>query len=468
MSKKETHHFKDIQEKGYRLGMTSVKLRLPKMQTLTPDGKTVTFAPEQNHLPYLRRSNEYPMEPILDKQGSIYGTIPFEDGRKILVAGTSSPYVLEGDHMILWALSGDNFRFQPTFNSLSNEQGNKLFSTAADISTIYKEKGYQYFIGINQNDHEYERQSVQSIRDGVHVHCVGLNDEDVKAFEPLENHGEKRILKDPFAILTTRILEKTVLTKLSEVEGADKVVTDVIPYDEYPYEYPAGTSLVLKDDLNTLKNPAFFPFVQKVHQMMEAEYEELRKCFTDDVPDTFRAKVDDDIDTVNFFRRPTPLPVDEIRKRLATYLEKRPELAQDHLAVQALGYVANKIRKASDIIWERKKGTDPNLNIPIVAAKTMNTDIIMDGLSYNLMIFPHPDDGRVLLSFVPRVTTGGSPLDSMGIKKEQYPVNPQEFKEHIKAMDARIDEDVSILLNQDSSIVPGSAFKGIPKEEPEL
>lgn len=469
MPEKKRHSLTEIKTNGgYHLGMVKASLYLPKMETVNPDGTVVTFSPDQNHIPYLRRSNENPMLAILENQQSIYGRIPMSDGRVILVAGASSPYVREGEHLILWALSGDNFRFQPNVNYLSPEQGQKLFSTIANVIEIFERKGLSYFIGINSNDEEYQRQSVQSIRDGAHVHCVGLDQNDVNHLEPIKPEDDDRILHDPFALLTNRLLEKVLMPKILRLDKNSELTTRMISYDEYTYKYPQGTSLVLRDGVNTLRNPNFFSFVQRIHQLLESEYQELIRCFTDNSPDTFRARVEDDIDTISFFKRPLPLPREEIMDRLSLYFERYPELNGDRLVENGLRYMARVIKSASEVVKENAIGFDERLGIPVVEAKTMNTKIIMEGLSYNMMIFSHPDTGEVLLTLVPRVTTGGSPLDSIGIKKDQYPVTKKEFKVHIAEMDKRLDSTVAELINRDTDILPGSAFKGIPKEKSEF
>ena len=190
------------------------------------------------------------------------------------------------------------------------------------------------------------------------------------------------------------------------------------------------------------------------------------KCFTDQSLDTFRAKVDDEIDTISFFRRPIPLSREEIKSRLEIYFKKHPELVDDRLIVNGLGYLANVIKPASQVVLESATGFDEITGVPKIDAKTINSRIIMNGLSYNMMIFRHPDTGKTLLSFVPRVTTGGSPLDAIGIKKEQYSVPVAQFKEHLALMDQKLDATVSELLETDKDITPGEAFSGTPKEKP--
>ena len=467
MAEKQPHNLGEIKSNGgYKLGMVEAKLRLPKGQTVNLDGTIVTFAPEQNHIPYLKRSNEWPMLPILKSQEGIYGTINFSDGRLIAIASSYSPYVLEGEHLILWALSGDNFRFQPNVNYLSTEQGQKLFSTAANLARVYEKKGLTYFIGINSNEKEYERQSVQSIRDGAHVHCVGLDPKDIDHFEEIQYRDEKRILDDPFARLSNRLLEKLTMPQVLRLSSASDMFEQMISYDEYPYKYPTGTSLVLRQGLDSLKHPEFFPLIQKIHQTLEADFNKLVKCFTDQSFDTFRAKVDDEIDTISFFRRPIPLSREEIKSRLEIYFKKHPELVDDRLIVNGLGYLANVIKPASQVVLESATGFDEITGVPKIDAKTINSRIIMNGLSYNMMIFRHPDTGKTLLSFVPRVTTGGSPLDAIGIKKEQYSVPVAQFKEHLALMDQKLDATVSELLETDKDITPGEAFNGSPKEKP--
>lgn len=469
MVEKAKHSLTEIKTKGgYRLGMVPASLYLPKMETINPDGTTVSFKADQNHIPYLRRSNEFPIMPILENQGGVYGKIPMSDGRVILLASTSSPYVKEGEHIIMWALSGDNFRFQPNVDFMSKEQGQRLFSTAANIYDVFDSKGLTPFIGINSNDQEYQRQSVQSIRDGAHVHCVGIDKKDIAHFKPLDRKEDDRILNDPFMRLTNRLLEKVFIPKVLETEGADAFVKSMITYEDYPYVYPKGTSLVLKDGIDTLRNPNFFAFIQKLHQTFEAEYSDLVKCFTDNKSDTFRVRVDDDIDTISFFRRPKLLPRREILSRLGRYFEKNPALVGDEVVVNGLKYLAGTLKPASQVVVENSTGRDERLNIPIVEARTMNTRIIMDGLSYNMMIFQHPDSNEVLLSIVPRVTTGGSPLDAIGIKKDQYSVSQAEFRRFVKEMDERIDKTIQILMDKDQDIIPGSALLGSPRITPDF
>lgn len=469
MVEKVKHSLKNIIDKGgYKLGIVGAKLKLPKLRTTNPDGTIVTFAPEQNHRPYLDRSNAFPILPILESQDGLYGEIRFEDKRVIAIAEAYSPYVLEGEHLILWALSGDNTRFQPNITYLSDDQGKKLFSTAASIAEIYERKGLTFMIGINSNDKEYERQSVQSIRDGAHVHCVGIDKKDVIHFEELAPSDDKRILNDPFSMLANRILEKSVMPKVFGFENADSLIKNMVGYSEYPYEYPKGTSLVLKEGLKSLKNPNFFKFIQQIHQLLENEFNQLVSCFTDGNPDTFRAYINDDTDTINFFSRPLPLPKNEIQLRLTKYLEDHPELGDDHLVAQGLRYIGKVLKSALTVIVENTDSKHPTLGIPIVDAKIMNSRIIMKGLSYNMLVFTHPDTGEVLLSFVPRITTGGSPLDSIGIKKVQYSVSEDEFKVHISEMARRLNSTVSMLMKSESNIRPRKAVSTTPKVKPEF
>lgn len=448
----------------YRLGMMMAELHLPRRQLVNPNGVAVTFNREQNHRDYLYQSNLFPIAPQLERQGSIYAHAVLPDNRLVIVASTTSPYTVEGDHIIVWLPRGDNFMFQPTLAEVSEEQGQKGLGVVANIAAQYDttNRGRNYYVGMNVQPSEFERQSVQSIRSAVHIHVVRMDDRDIKNLKPLSKLESRHEFADSYTPFSLALFDQIIAGRIEQLPGAERYLSRSFTYQDYPFLYPKAHFFELKDRWVTLGENGFFTFLKGIQEVVSQQYKELADCFTDGRREIFRLQVGNGNSSTDFFRRLLPLSPDEINKRLDVYLAKHSELT-DGRAIAFLRYLANHIQSASNALRASIDKIDEETGVPVISAHAINSRMIMEGESYNVLFFPSPNGGKVLMAFVPRVTSGGSPMDAFGLKKQQFVIpDPEEFNGLMEQADKRRDDIVNQLLKSTSYLSPGSAIKGTP------
>lgn len=449
---------------AYRLGMVPAELHLPRRQLTNPTGTPVAFNPEQNHREYLRESNLFPIGPALEAQRSIYAYAKLSDMRQVIISSTASPYTVNGDHLIVWAPRGDNFRFQPTLTALSDEQGQKTLEVVANIAAQYDAiNGHRnYYVGMNVQPDEFERQSVQSIRDAAHFHVVRMDNRDILELKPLSSQKSLHEFADSYTLISLPLFEQLIASRIQQLPQSGKFLSHSISYKDYPFRYPMGHFFNLVDAWATLSDPGFFKFLQNIQEIISQEYHDLVSCFTNGRREIFRVQVGNGSNSTDFFRRLLPLPSNEISSRLDTYLAQHPEIT-NITTKQLLIYLAAKIKPASDIVLSNMNGVDAATRLPFVSAHTINSKMIMEGESYNILFFPNPSGTGVMMGFVPRVTSGGSPLDAFGIKKQQYVLRSQEeFSKIMGETDTRHDRIVNQLIVSLPYLSAGSALQGSP------
>lgn len=446
-----------MQDQSYRLGERPVMLFLPRLAQCNPDGRQITFDPGQNHRRYLYDSNLFPIKEALDEQGGIYARKRVSDGREIIVAATSSPYTTEGDHLILWLLRGNNFQFQPTVEDVSEEQGREAFSLAGEIVSCYQEKdpSGKWFIGVNYNEGEDERQSVQSIRDGVHIHLVRIDQGDISRFKPARDGTSRHLFADSFTPLSLEILQKVAVPEILK----DGDFSRIKPFArQLSFSYPKAYFFALPYGRETLKEEWFFRALVGMNRVLRQKYQELTNCFIEGRLDMFRAQVGGEME---LFQRPKLRPRREIYQNLERYFDFYPQLASEK-NLRRFFWLAENLRNASEVV-DREKSGSVNGGVPVIEAERVNSQFILKGLSCNLLIFPNQESPEeVFMAVVPRVTSGGSPLDAFGIRKVQYEVSLDEFQNLTIKADRRRDKIVGRLLEQNPTLEAGPAFEGRP------
>lgn len=449
---------------SYLLGSLPVELELPRAARRNMSGLQVTFSPDQAHTEYLIESNRSPMAATLESQGSVYARETILDGRQIIIANSLSPYTVNGDHLIVWCPGKDGIRYQQTFREMGIRQGQEAFRITSSIARIYESENgpRNFYIGINVQTDEWQRQTVQSIRDAVHLHAVRMTEVDIIQFQEVKDRHVSHEFADNFATLSLELFSQVVVPELDKI-GANAFFSEAFGHSGYKLQYPKGYFFRLKEGWETLKSEDFFPFLVNLQIIFENAYKELRACFTDERLEMFRFIVGEDGKAKEEpFMRPLPFENDEIVRRVRAYLEKH--LISDKKTQRRLLFLASTIKPASDVL-ERNSEKNPGLStdVPKINVKAINTKMIMDGLGYNILFFPDPiDKGAVLMSIVPRVTSAGSPLDAFGIKKTQYEVEQAEFESLMASADARRDTIVRNLITRHPSLVQGSALEGRP------
>ena len=446
----------------YEMGMVPVSLSLPRKPQKNGTGITTTFSPQQIHRNYLYDGNRGPIKFALEAQRSIYATQRLDDGSENILSGSSSAYTLNGDHFILWGTSGD-FRHQPTFETMSRMQGESVFGLGSQILQQFDRKNgpKNYFFAFNVNPGEDERQAVQSIKT-VHGHIVRLDDEDVRTFQPVDRAHLKGLADPPFvANLANDILYATMAPAIAEDGHRSGIIKDVIGYRNYKYEYPKGTFFVLKDGWDTLRSEEFFPFIQRMQKALRVGYNDLARRFADpDFSDVFTVRVGNGDGVSDVMRRPMGRMREDMVQQVQNYIGEHPELPVN--VADNLVTLSHMVRPASHVICDYSDHDDGR-GIPSVTANTINTKLFLQGEGYNLILMPG-STGDGLLAVVPRLLSGGSPLDAVGIHKSQYEVAEEEYAQLLQSSDARRDEIVASMLPSNPSLKPGAAFKGVPLE----
>lgn len=451
----------------YLLGSLPVELKLPRRKKNNMSGISVTFSPDQAHKDYLAESNRSPMADTLEHQKSIYAKQIMPDGRQLIIANTFSPYTIEGDHLIIWCPSKDGTKFQQSFRQMGIDQGQEALKITSSIATEFQQQNgnKNFFIGMNVQSNEFQRQSVQSIRDAVHIHAVRLSEKDIANFNDASSKRDRHEFADSFSNLTSDLFSQLVARQLPEIPDANVFFDEAFHHRDYQLEYPKGYFFKLSEGWKTLEHEGFFPFMVEMQKRIENAYREIRDVFVDStMTDMFRFHVGENGNgKEEFFTRPMPFPNDVIKQRLVEYLEKHPEVG-DERTKKMLFYLANTIKPASDVLSELSEpNTNGSSSVSRVNVRHINTKMFMDGLGYNILFFPDPrDESSVVMSVVPRVTSAGSPLDAFGIKKTQYEVEDAEFEKMLYESDSRRDKIVHNLMARHADLKAGLALKGRP------
>ncbi len=450
----------------YQIGSLPVELVLPRRAKSNMSGIAVTFSPDQIHKVYLTESNRSPMADVLKSQNSVYAEEVLSDGRKIIIANPLSPYTVSGDHLIVWLPGKDGTRLQQSFKQLSIEQGTEAMKIVSSIAQEFERTNgsHNFFIGINKQEGENERQSVQSVRDSVHIHAVKLNLDDVKSFNLVEDKRSLHEFADQFSALSVDLFEQLVASKLLDNPDANVFFDEAFNFNNYPFDYPKGYFLKLKNGWETLNHEGFFSMLVEMQKIMDGSYKELRNCFTDESLDMFRFIVGDNGNALEeVFQRPMPFDNKSIIENVKLFIDQHPEITNAETKRKLL-LLASIIRPSSDVLEAVSTETEyDKTSVRRVKAREINTKLIMDGLGYNILFFPDPrENGSVLMSIVPRVTSAGSPLDAFGIKKTQFEVAENEFNTMMKSADQRRDIIIHNLLRKHSKLRPGDALVGQP------
>lgn len=455
----------------YRMGELAVKSHLPRRLTKSGNGGTIAFDSSQGHQQYIRQFAETSINTALHKDKNIYASQTFPDGRQTIVAASPSPYTM-GDHLVVWNPNRGPEFLQPTFQEMSVQQGEAAFAIVRNIAETFAETTGNFFIGANVQSSEKQRQSVQSIRE-VHFHAVRMVDEDVISFRNISSRKDLRDLADPFTNVSLNFFGDVIASKLKkEPDFSDHFSRD-FSQKEYPFEYPKAHFFELKNGWDSLTEKGFFEFLQTMQKNIASEYQELVDCYVGENSkkrDTFRVSIGNGGHrSVTLFSRLMPQPVDVRIQNLNGYFERHPEISES--LKRKLIFLARQIKPASEVLLEdharkNKKGDfqrDKYSGLKIASARDVNTRLIMKGESYNILFFPNQQkEGSVLMAIVPRITSGGSPLDAFGIKKTQYEVSDREFNQMMEAADRRRDTIVRKVLSKNPNLKPGPALKKRP------
>lgn len=406
-------------EKYRQLGERAVISTLPRVKT----GNQVAIGPFQDHSVYLKSANHGSYRERF--RDYAVGVLEINGGHEIITIPTS-PYVKDPNstHLMLVSVmnTGKNGEQVPTFFSFPKEQGQVHFSILAKIAKSLQEKyGSNWFIGTSISPEENNRQAVQSVKT-IHTHCVGLTNEEMENFTLLrdnfnlkrkkgqepkgrkEMREAKRMLSDSFAQLGIDLLQDLVLSQAfwDKNSALSAFVEEKNP--QLNLEYPKSYSLKLQGGLEAFSDPRLFTLTSAIDHRIKITY--------DQILDLLVEKKERDL-----FNRYFPRPEEERTKRILAFA-KTHEIKTGTL--EKLKRLSRILLPATNLI---ARGINNQQQIYLA-----NTRLFLKGPAYNHLLYPAGNGPQLILSIIPRFLSGGSPLDAMGIYKNQYFVSPEEIK----------------------------------------
>lgn len=382
----------------YRLGHEAAVAILPKKKV----GKEVAIGPKIDHREYLRSAN---IGPHSNRFGAnTFATLETLDGGTELFTVPTSAYV-EGPNsmhaMLVSTTRNGRGREKsiPSFIDYSAEQGQAHFGLIADTAKAMTARyGTNWYIGTSISPDEWMRQAVQSIKT-IHTHIVGMDGEVLipfKEISPKERAERRKTLADSGTSLGIALMRELVFTPdLWE----DPAVAGLVSEKDIHIDamYPKGFAFALPN-AEAIGDPRFFTLTRNTDERIRAEYKELAEVFTEKgARDPLKRRV--------------LLSPEERQMRLKGYSRRKNLHIGTYLRLQA---IAPLFRSAIEEIGLAGDNVDQQIY-------KANTRLFLNGRAYNHMILPEENgSGRIIVSIVPRSLSGGSPLDAMGIYKDQY------------------------------------------------
>lgn len=393
-------------ERYRRLGQEPVVSILPKSKI----GNEVAVGPAIDHTAYLKASNTGShRERFRDNALAIFTT---ENGGIELITVPKSSYVeAPGSmHLMLVAVETDRRTREkaiPAFADISDEQGQAHFSLLAKIAAELPARyGNRWFIGTSINPDEWNRQAVQSVKT-IHTHVVAMRGEEFVSFAEMqgrERAEKRRALADSATVLGTALLREVIFTPEFWERTEAQLVTekDVMLHTQYPKGYTFAIP-----SIETIGDPRFAVLTKTIDELIRAAYKDLSRLFTED-------------GARDVLGRPVLRPARERATRIYAYASQKGLSITSYKRLMGLSRLL-----VSGFEEVSKAGNDIDAQI-----YRRNTRLFLKGRAYNHMVFPSQDGpSRILVSVVPRALSGGSPLDAMGIYKDQYLTDGKVVKE---------------------------------------
>ena len=383
-------------ERYRKLGQEPVISILPKSKT----GTEVAVGPAIDHKKYLQAANEGSHRERF-RDNAVATFTNGNGGLEIFTVPRSSYVEAPGSmHVMLVAIGRDRNGKEvsiPAFSDISRAQGEKHFRLLADITAALPARyGHKWFIGTSINPDEWSRQAVQSVKT-IHTHIVGMKGEEFISFAemPIAERAEKRrALVDSATDLSTALLRETVFTQGFWERDEASVVSekDVRLHTQYPKGYVFAIP-----SIESIGDPRFAALTKTIDELLRTEYKNLLRVYTDGTKDPLG--------------RPVLRSPDERANNIYTYARQKGLSVPTYRRLMRLSeHVVSAVEEVS------LAGDDVNAQI-----YRANTRLFLKGRAYQHMIFPAQDGSeRILVAIVPRALSGGSPLDAMGIYKDQY------------------------------------------------
>lgn len=384
-------------ERYRRLGQEPVVSILPKSKV----GNEVAVGPAIDHTAYLKAANTGShRERFRDNALATFTT--GNGGIELITIPRSSYVEAPGSlHLMLVAVETDRRareRSIPAFADISDEQGREHFSLLARIAAELPGRyGNRWFIGTSINPDEWNRQAVQSVKT-IHTHVVAMKGEEFVSFAEMqgkERAEKRRALADSATSLGNALLRETVFTPQFWERDEAGIVSerDV----RIPTQYPKGYTFAIPS-IEAIGDPQFAALTKTIDELIRAAYRDLSRLFTED-------------GARDVLGRPVLRPARERATRIYAYASQKGLSITTYKRLMGLSRLL-----VSGLEEVSKAGNDIDSQI-----YRRNTRLFLKGRAYNHMIFPSQDGpSRVLVSVVPRALSGGSPLDAMGIYKDQY------------------------------------------------
>lgn len=308
----------------------------------------------------------------------------------------------------------------PTFGELTDDEMSGLHDRikhALDFMRLKEsERG---FVGFSFSPFESRRRAVMRIPD------VEGNVEVLFPRSPVQNlstiHGHivmtdlkytRSTPKSPVEKFDKRMAHEPKLDRLIEIfrELVYKDVREEFPdvsvryaeHAEADANYPKGMFLIINDE--ELNNPRFAAMIRRLHERASEVYARIADVFVEE------NKMQDGIITYR--------SQGEIHTRME-------ELFSDS-KFAALSDQAKRFIRLFGRLQEPNKLIDPEMSVADMAR--LVEKFVLLGMSYNIVYYNAPEKAdQVVVAVVPRWLSGASPLETVGVYKDQYSMDSQGF-----------------------------------------
>ncbi|MCX8009146.1 MAG: hypothetical protein N3A54_05625, partial [Patescibacteria group bacterium] len=244
----------------------------------------------------------------------------------------------------------------------------------------------------------FPRSPVQNLAT-IHAHVVSANPQRWSKDARLPSHRhQKRMLREPFLPHLSALFLQTVYGEVSARHP--DIEQDVYTAANRDPDFPKGILFAVKKDV--FKSSQYAAFMYDLHNRAQHVYNHLADSI---------------------------VVLEDLQRGIITYREDRQRKIEDFIKAYSL-------QNNSDIIcflrWLANRPHPDEMVEPstdFAARAEIAESFILLGLAYNLVFYiPEGFPDTIATGIHPRIISGASPTETMGIIKQQYTIPTDEFQ----------------------------------------
>lgn len=361
-------------------------------------------------------------------QGTIIETLPLRqsEGAAVVdvIGAVTGPYAAGlSDHdewhgLLLVSREGKQV---PTFGELDREEMTHFHGVIADIlNSMSTYEGKKGFVGFSFSPLEGERQAlirdeetgeetsillprspVQNIR-SIHAHAVLLNENELHSTQQTEGKKfDMNMTHEPHLPELTEFFREAVFAPVAaKYQDLGIQYCENLEHDQV---FPKGSFILM--DKGKLRDPAAAGLIQDLHYRATELYSRIA-------------------DTVVDFSLMKKGLV-----RMRGRAESQRRLSDLFTSDETLNSLSTKTKMFFRMFARMK---DPNVmlspDMPLNDRSRISESLVLLGLAYNIVYYyPEAYPNKVAIAIEPRWISGASPIETLGIFKDQYQMDTEKF-----------------------------------------